>query len=136
MQTIEKSIEIDAPIEKVYEVLTNPQLVRGWASAFSEGTYAETDWQPGSTVEWKDMNGNVGAKGVVIENEPLRRIMVAYYDDVKDGPPSQPGQYKEVYLVQPGRLDIKAGTLAEGDIKVHEPLWDKAIRLIKELAEK
>ena len=136
MPTIEKSIEIDAPIEKVYEVLTNPQLVRKWAVAFSEGTYAETDWQPGSTVEWKDMNGNVGAKGVVIENEPLRRITVAFYDDVKDGPPNQPGQYKEVYLVQPGRLEIKAGTLPEGDIQVHEPLWDKAIQLIKELAEK
>jgi uncharacterized protein YndB with AHSA1/START domain len=136
MPTIEKSIEIDAPIEKVYEVLTNPKLVRGWANAFSEGTYAETDWQPGSTIEWKDKNGYLGAKGVVMENEPPRRITVAYYDDVKDGPPNQPGQYKEVYLVQPGQLNIKAGTLSEGDIKVHEPLWDKAIRLIKELAEK
>ena len=72
MPTIEKSIEIDAPIEKVYEVLTNPELVRGWASAFSEGTYAETDWQPGSTVEWKDKSGNVGAKHRRVWTIPLQ----------------------------------------------------------------
>jgi uncharacterized protein YndB with AHSA1/START domain len=140
MQTIEKTIEIDAPIEKVYEVLVNPQFTRAWGNAFSEGAHVESDWKPGSEVVWKDKDGNVGAKGIVIENEPSRRIAVAFYDDVNAKPPTAPGQYKEVYMVQPNQnqsqLKVEAGALPESDIKSHSPLWDKALQVIKELAEK
>lgn len=136
MQTIEKSIEIDAPIEKVYEVLVNSQFTRQWGNAFSEGAYVESDWKPGSEVVWKDKDGNVGAKGVVIENEPLRKITVAFYDDVNT---PAPGQYKEVYSVQPqqqqSQLNISAGALEEEHAKSHGPLWDKALQVIKQLAE-
>jgi uncharacterized protein YndB with AHSA1/START domain len=140
MQTIEKTIEIDAPIEKVYEVLVNPQYTRAWGNAFSAGAYVESDWKPGSEVVWKDKDGNVGAKGLVVENEPMRRITVAFYDDVNEKPPAQPGQYKEVYSVQTSRhqsrLEIVASGLPDSDVVIHSPLWDKALLMIKELAEK
>jgi uncharacterized protein YndB with AHSA1/START domain len=140
MQTIEKTIEIDAPVEKVYEVLVNPRFTRAWGNAFSEGAYVESDWKPGSEVVWKDKTGNVGAKGVVVENEPMRRITVAFYDDINEKPPARPGQYKEMYSVQTGqhqsRLQIVAGALPESDVLTHSPLWDKALQMIKQLAEK
>jgi uncharacterized protein YndB with AHSA1/START domain len=138
MQTIEKTIEINAPVEKVYQVRINPQFTRAWGNAFSEGAHVESDWKPGSEVVWKYKDGNVGAKGVVVENEPMHRITVAFYDDVNEKPPAQPGQYKEVYTVQTGqqsRLQIVAGALPESDVLTHSPLWDKALQKIKELAE-
>lgn len=50
MRTIEKSIKINAPKEKVWEVLVNNDLNQTWYAVFSEGTFAETDWKIGSKV--------------------------------------------------------------------------------------
>ena len=43
METLNFSININAPKEKVRKVLWDDSSYREWTSAFSEGSYAETD---------------------------------------------------------------------------------------------
>ena len=47
------SVTIDAPVEKVWEALTTPELIKRWFF----GVDTETDWQEGSPIvhrgEWK-----------------------------------------------------------------------------------
>jgi len=43
METIEFKIEINAPKQKVWEVLWNDATYRKWTNVFCEGTYALSD---------------------------------------------------------------------------------------------
>ena len=136
---IEKSVEISAPASKVWEVLVNPEWLKQWASAFAEGTYAESDWEKGSEVSWKDKDGNTGAKGVVIDNDPPKELKIAFYDDVNAGQDSTPGAYTEKFLLSQTEsittLSIVAGPLPEAHYKAHVKLWQQAIEKIKVLGE-
>jgi uncharacterized protein YndB with AHSA1/START domain len=42
----EDSITIDAPVTRVWEALTTPELIQRWFL----GVETETDWQPGSPI--------------------------------------------------------------------------------------
>ncbi|MEX0968196.1 MAG: hypothetical protein WD077_13225 [Bacteroidia bacterium] len=48
LQTIRKSIGINAPKEKVWNVLLQDETYRIWTSAFEPTSYAVTDWKEGS----------------------------------------------------------------------------------------
>lgn len=138
--TLKKKVTIKAPAEKVWNVLVSPDLVKQWATAFSEGSYVETDWKKGSSVVWKDKEGAVGASGVVTIHLPNMLLKIDFYDDVNARPPSAaPGDYSETYILQPvngkTELTIYAGLLAVKHTKEHSPLWDKALDLIKSIAE-
>ena len=136
---IEKTIDINAPASKVWEVLVHPDWLKRWASAFSEGTYAESDWEPGSEVLWKDKEGSTGAKGKVVANEPFKLLKVAFYDDVHADSGDALGRYSETYnLIQTDgktTFSIVAGPLPEEHFRLHDPLWEQAMEKIKFLGE-
>lgn len=45
MKTLEKTIDIHAPKEKVWDVLTEDKYTPEWYVAFSEGAHAIADWK-------------------------------------------------------------------------------------------
>ncbi len=57
METKEFKISINAPKEKVWDVLWNDPFYRAWTSVFAEGSHAETDWKKGSKVLFLDNKG-------------------------------------------------------------------------------
>jgi uncharacterized protein YndB with AHSA1/START domain len=61
---VEKSIDIDAPISKVWRVFTDPTLSRRMG-----GEYI-TDWQVGSSFSWKGLDGQMYTNGVILKIEP------------------------------------------------------------------
>ncbi len=136
---IETSVLIHAHPDKVWNVLTLPEFVHQWAQAFGEGVYPETDWQMGSEVLWKDKEGNTGARGVVATREEHALLRVAYEDVVSGVSPIVAGKYSETYrLLADGNhtfFSLYAGKLTEEDRTHHRPLWDKALAMIKALAE-
>src|SRR4051794_3532891 len=83
-KTVEKSIIINASLSKVWDVIRNFELIKKWASAFSEGVYVEASptWDNGTGVEWKMPNGITCAKGIVTINDPLKKLRVEFYDTV------------------------------------------------------
>ena len=54
---IEKQIDVDAPRERVWSVLTGGSTYRQWTAVFAEGSYAETDWQEGGSVRFLGPDG-------------------------------------------------------------------------------
>ena len=137
--SIKRSIEINASALKVWQVLVNTDYIKQWASAFSEGTYVETDWKKGSEVLWKTKEGEVGAKGVVEINDAASLLKVVFYEDTNSDRSATPGPYSEVYSLSGSEnktiLSVEAGPLSFKDNAVHAPLWDKAIAKIKTLSE-
>src|SRR4030095_8775010 len=64
----EFKITINAPKENVWKVLWDESSYRKWTSAFSEGSYAVSDWKEGSKVLFLTPAG----EGMVSKIETLR----------------------------------------------------------------
>ena len=67
---------IKAPIDKVWEALTNPKIVK----QYFFGTNQETDWDVGSKVLWTgEYDGTTYVdKGVVLEYLPNKKLSYSY----------------------------------------------------------
>ena len=69
--TIRKKIEIGAPVETLWKVLTKNEFIK----QYMFNCYAETDWKPGSPLLWKGAtDGKVYVKGRVVAVEPPHRM--------------------------------------------------------------
>ena len=58
MKRINFTSHINASPEKVWNVLWNDSTYRQWTSAFSEGSYAESDWKEGSSIHFLSPKGD------------------------------------------------------------------------------
>ena len=143
-QVIKKAIEINAPKEKVWNVLLQDHYNRQWYAYFSEGTYAETDWQLGSKVIFKDNSGD-GLVGKVVTHRPYEILAVEYEGILTKGhemyhtPEAQAMQgFRETYHLTENNttlLNIESD-MGEEYFDMMSAAWDKALQKIKELTEK
>lgn len=143
-ETITKSIEINAPKEKVWNILLDDKFTRIWYSEFSEGSYVETDWKVGSKALFKDGSGH-GLVSKVIDNKRNEVISIEHQAVIINGKENYESEEakkwngcKETY-----RLTGKNGNavvtieqeMPEDYLKSFLLMWDKALRKIKELSE-
>src|SRR5688572_6004870 len=73
MTTLEFKTQINAPRGKVWERLWSDEGYRKWTSAFTEGSYAESDWNEGSKIKFLSPKGE-GMFGIIkrkVENEEM-----------------------------------------------------------------
>jgi hypothetical protein len=84
MEKQEFKIAIDAPREKVWNVLWEDATYREWTSPFSSGSHAETDWKKGSKVLFLDGRG-MGMVSTIAENIPHEYMSFEHLGVVKDG---------------------------------------------------
>src|SRR4028118_1305076 len=85
MQKINFSTSINAPKEKVWQTLWDDGSYRKWTSAFSEGSYAETDnWKEGTEVKFLDPNG-CGMVSRIATNRENEFMSFEHLGEVKDG---------------------------------------------------
>ncbi|MDM8173412.1 MULTISPECIES: SRPBCC family protein [Olivibacter] len=133
-----KSIRIRASLKNIWDIVLNPN--NQWGTAFGGGAIAETDWNEGSLIIWRDAENNIGATGVVEVHRPEEYLQLHYYDDVEQKPKTALGDYYEKYRIVPDKdgyiLSIEVGKMAKSDIPFHQKMWDDAINIIKELSEK
>lgn len=61
---IEKSIEINAPVSKVWRVFTDPSLTRQMG-----GEYV-SDWKVGSSFGWRTLDGKMVTNGTIMKILP------------------------------------------------------------------
>ncbi|CAN5144318.1 SRPBCC domain-containing protein [soil metagenome] len=145
MKTIHKSIDIAASAEKVWEVLASDTQTKVWYAVFSEGTHADTDWQEGSKIIATDNTGE-GLVGMIKESKPGEILSIEYYGWIKEGKEDTESKVaqmmkgaKEIYrLSEKGgatHLDISCD-MDEGSYEMMSESWNKAVVMIKDLAEK
>ena len=80
---IEKSIEINAPASRAWEVLTDPDLTREWVKEWwPEFIVLESDWVPGSFMHWKAAGGEIEGKLIDIEPNKLLRYSFTMPQDI------------------------------------------------------
>jgi uncharacterized protein YndB with AHSA1/START domain len=74
---IRKNIEVDAPVETLWKILTDSEFIR--QSMF--GCNAETDWKPGSPLLWRGAaDGKLYVKGNIVSIDPPHRLAYTIFD--------------------------------------------------------
>ena len=68
--------EIDAPPDKVWRALTDPELIK----KYMFGSEVKTDWQPGSPIKWKgEWEGRpFQDTGEILANEREKRLQYSH----------------------------------------------------------
>lgn len=143
---VEDSIEIDAPAEKVWDALINPE----WTKKYMFNCAVESDWKPGSPVLWKmEHEGQVivPVKGAVEDIEPGRKLKYSVIDP-NMGIEDIPENYLHVTYLLKGDKDRSTLTViqdgyehaARGAERYDEAVkaggWSSILQMIKELLEK
>ncbi|RYD87784.1 MAG: SRPBCC domain-containing protein [Sphingobacteriales bacterium] len=144
MKKIENTIEINAPKEKVWQVLTDEKYYLQWYAAFGEGSTAITDWQEGSKVIFTDGNG-MGLIGKIAINRPNEELLIQMTGMLVEGAedydsPEAKGlqQATEHYVLKDKDGITVLHTAADMDESFYDMMsaaWDAAKEKIKELAE-
>ena len=57
METLEFTIKIKAPAEKVWDVLWNEETYKKWTSVFCEGSHTISNWNEGDKIHFMSPNG-------------------------------------------------------------------------------
>src|SRR6266487_4692913 len=145
METKEFKISINAPKEKVWDVLWNDSSYRAWTSVFAEGSHAETDWKKGSKVLFLDNKGR-GMVSVIAEKIPNEFMSFKHLGEVKDGVEdtsservSQWAGALENYSLNTvnGKTELTVDmNITDEFIDYFLNTWPKALNKVKELAEK
>jgi len=145
---MEFTITIDATPEKVWSSLWEDANYRDWTSAFSPGSYAETDWKTGSKILFLDSKGR-GMVSRVEENRPNEYMGITHWGTYKDGvedldsaeAKSWAGSHENYTLrkVDGGtELHVQMGG-AEMPKEMEDQfreMWPKALDRLKAIAEK
>ena len=145
MERINFSTRINAPKEKLWNVLWDDSSYRNWTSVFAEGSYVVTDnWKEDSKVLFLDGNG-AGMVSKVTANKPNEYISFKHLGEVKDGvEDTSSGKVKawsgamENYTLKEagGKTELTVTMDITDDFKdFFMKTWPKALEQVKKLSE-
>jgi uncharacterized protein YndB with AHSA1/START domain len=144
---VDKTIEINAPVTKVWTAITMPENTKQWAVEFSSGGpqfNIESTWEIGSPVQWKGQDGTVIVEGNVtaVQQNKLLRFTVF---DVRspERPPltdvdgitfelSEVNGKTTLHILQG---DFSVMTDGEKYRDLTAETWDKVLPKVKQLSE-
>lgn len=89
MEKLRQTIFINAPRERVWDVMLSQDTYRQWTSAFSPGSYYKGDWSKGSKIVFlgpnPDGSGEGGMVSRISENRPHEFISIEHLGIVHNG---------------------------------------------------
>lgn len=139
---IRKSIEVTAPAEALWKVLTENEFI----PQYMFGCVAETDWKPGSSLLWKGAaDGKLYVKGHVVAVDAPKRLEYTVIDPNNPAVADIPANYLTmIYEIEAhngsSTFELIQGDytkVAEGQKRYEDTLKgdDFILVKIKELAE-
>jgi hypothetical protein len=144
---MEFEIVINAPKEKVWNILWSDSTYPEWTAAFSEGSKAVTDWKQGSKVLFLDKN-NDGMVSTIAESRPAEFMSIKHLGSVKKGVEDVDSEEAKQWAgsYENYRLEaINGGTalkISMGGVEIpaefedyFKDAWPKALSKLKELSE-
>ncbi|HTL10597.1 MAG TPA: SRPBCC domain-containing protein [Chitinophagaceae bacterium] len=145
-RVVENSITIHAPINRVWDTLTNPEETK----KYMFGCEAVSDWKPGSPLLWRathDGQQTVYVKGTVLAIEPPTLLTYTVIDPHANMP-DVPDNYLNVYYQLSEMDGITTLTVsqdgfekaADGEKRYHDVYnngegWNPVLVQIKKVAE-
>ena len=150
MQKLHFKIDINAPIEKVWDTMLEDKTYRVWTAQFNEGSYYMGDWSKGSKILFLGPNPETGKEGGMVsrikDNRKHEFISIEHLGMVNDGVEDTTSEAVkpwagslENYSFK--NLNGKTELLIEIDINddfkdMFNDMWPKALQKLKEISEK
>lgn len=146
MADLHYSININAPREKVWDVMLADATYREWTSVFMPGSYYQGDWSEGSKMLFlgpsQEGEKEGGMAAVIKENRPHEFMSIHHQAEIRNGvemPWDGVGGFENYSL-----SDIEGGTELSIDMlnipdeyaSMFDESWPKALETLKEIAEK
>jgi uncharacterized protein YndB with AHSA1/START domain len=140
MEKLAFSIDINAPKEKVWDVLWNDVTYPQWTAVFSAGSRAESDWKEGSKVLFLDEKGD-GMFSKIKTLEENRSMVFEHLGEISNGveKPQDWGGATESYFLneKDSVTELKVELFGSEDHKDYfKKIFPKALDIVKELSEK
>lgn len=144
MEKLEFKTSINAPKEKVWNILWNDDSYPKWTSVFAAGSVAKTDWKEGSKVLFLDGQGS-GMVSTIAANKPNEYMSFKHLGVVNNGVEDTESEKvkdwagaMENYTLK----DVGGKTELTVDLDINDAFKDyfentfpKALEKVKELAE-
>jgi hypothetical protein len=123
-------VEINAPTNKVWNVLTSPEYAKILGNEFDKNAYMESDWQLGSKVYFKYEPDTTMASGTISRLIEDKLVQIDYdFDDFT---------YTEKFMLEAKEygctMKLKSGPYG-ADYTDQIKVWGNWLRKIKVLSE-
>jgi hypothetical protein len=143
MKNLKFATTINAPKEKVWNILFTDENYPKWAEVFCEGSNAKTNWKEGSDVEFTTPNGE-GIFSKITQKIPNRLMVFKHLGIIENGKRIRDARSKqwenalESYKLQEHdgktELAVSVDTIDEYSAYFNKT-FPKALNKIKELSE-
>ena len=145
MQKIHHAIDIDAPVEKVWDTMLGDDTYREWTSVFSPTSTVETDWSEGSKILFLDGKGSGMVSRIArkIDNEFMSfKHLGEVHNGIEDLSSEQVSAWSgamENYSLKDigGKTELIIETDVTDDFKDYMmDTWPKALQKVKAIVER
>jgi uncharacterized protein YndB with AHSA1/START domain len=141
MKPLHFAIEIDAPRERVWKTLWDDSSYRDWTGVFAEGSYAVSDWNEGSKIQFLDPAGGNGMSAVIEKKRPVELMSFRHVAEIKNGQEQPPAEWSGAHenytlTARNGKTVLSVDLDAPDEYrKMFEDKFPQALRRVKTLAE-
>jgi hypothetical protein len=150
MRKLHFSILINASKDKVWHAMLDDQPYREWTKAFNEGSYYKGSWEKRSKILFLGPDPNTGEEGGMVsriaENKPYEFISIEHLGIVQNGVEDTtseaarqwaPAFENYTFKDKDGATEVLVDIDIEDEhTQMFNDMWPKALRKLKELAEK
>lgn len=149
MENLHFTIQINAPVEKVWNTMLEDATYREWTAVMNPGSHYIGDWETGSTILFagpdyeKEAQGGLAA--VIKENRRYEVISIEYtgllvYGEV-DSTSEMAKEWigdleKYTFIKNDNRTEVQVDLeLREDQIDMFKDMWPKSLEKLKEISE-
>jgi Activator of Hsp90 ATPase homolog 1-like protein len=145
-KTLHFPIRIDAPRERVWSVMLEPDTFNQWTAPFCEGSYYEGGWNKGDRIRFLTPTGE-GMVSEIVESRPHEFVSIRHLGEIKDGVEDTtsekvrawaPAYENYTYEAAPGggtQLRVDVDVLPDYE-QFMQDTFPKALARLKELCER
>jgi hypothetical protein len=144
MKTLKFTVYISAPRQVVWNILWGNETYKAWTSAFSEGSYAVSEWNEGSKIQFLSPEG-MGMNSIIARKIPDEFMSFQHIGVIDSGMENNEsdeskdwlGAFENYTLTDHAgmtELNVEVDT-AETYVEHMKEVFPKALRKVKELSE-
>ena len=144
VKTLQFSIDIQAPVQTVWQRMFSDVGYRNWTSAFCDGSYFKGSWQQGETIRFLSPSGD-GMVARIAKHIPLELMSIKHLGFIFDGKDDFTSDkvlswapayenYRFTEIADGTRLEIEQDIALEYE-QYMQDTWPKALQKLKALCE-